>query len=141
MRVFTEAGSERLINASILTLPPAEADGGPRVLHLFRDISHKEKERETIGRILDIVEKLHESRPIQSRAWATSGEEAASLTQRERQVLVQLAHGHSTAEIASALVISESTVRNYIQRILNKLQVHSRLEAVVYAYRNGIVDE
>lgn len=141
MRVFTQGRSERLINVSILTLPPTESDEGPRVLHLFRDISHREKDREKIGRILDIVEKLHERRPIHSRAWTAAGDEGASLTQRERQVLDHLARGLGTAEIANELILSESTVRNYIQRILNKLQVHSRLEAVVYAYRNGIVDD
>jgi two-component system nitrate/nitrite response regulator NarL len=64
---------------------------------------------------------------------------AQDLTDREREVLSLLAQGHSTREIAQALSISYSTARNHIQNILHKLNVHSRLEAVAYAYEHGLV--
>ena len=57
------------------------------------------------------------------------------LTKREVQVLWQMAQGKSSKEISNALYISNATVRTHIQRILNKLEVHSRLEAVLKALR------
>ena len=51
-----------------------------------------------------------------------------------------LSHGADTDNIASQLVIDRSTVRNHIQRILHKLDVHSRLEAVAYAREHGLLD-
>ena len=59
------------------------------------------------------------------------------LTPRQHQVLELLAHGRSTREIAQALQISEDTVRNHIRHLLSELDVRTRLEAVVVAFRNG----
>jgi DNA-binding NarL/FixJ family response regulator len=64
---------------------------------------------------------------------------APDLTDREREVLSLLAQGHNTRGIATALPISPSTARNHIQNILHKLHVHSRLEAVAYAFEHGLV--
>ena len=61
------------------------------------------------------------------------------LSAREREVLVELAAGRSTEEIASLLAISTVTVRNHIQRILPKLGAHSRLEAVALAIEAGVI--
>jgi DNA-binding NarL/FixJ family response regulator len=63
---------------------------------------------------------------------------ASHLTQRELEVLTLLVEGLSGGEIARELSISKNTVRTHIQSILTKLQVHSRLEAVAFATRNGI---
>lgn len=63
----------------------------------------------------------------------------ALLTAREHQILVLLAHGRSTTETAAALHISPLTVRSHVKGILTKLGVHSKLEAVSYALRNGLV--
>lgn len=63
----------------------------------------------------------------------------ASLTQRELQVLALLAAGLGSKEIAARLVISPKTVSSHIQRILAKLGVHTRVEAVAVAYREGFV--
>lgn len=62
------------------------------------------------------------------------------LTQREREVLEQLAEGNSKEAIARHLVLSPNTVRNHIQNILTKLGAHSRLEAVVTAAREGLIN-
>lgn len=62
-----------------------------------------------------------------------------SLTRRELQVLRHLAIGNNTDEIGRQLLISRATVRNHISRCLQKLEVHSRLEAVGVARRLGLV--
>ncbi len=65
----------------------------------------------------------------------------ALLTRREREVLALLAHGATKEVIAEALVISPQTARTHIQNILDKLGVHSQLEAVAFVRRDGILEE
>lgn len=62
------------------------------------------------------------------------------LTPRERDILAHLARGKSVSAIAEELSISTLTVRTHIRNLLSKLGVHSRLEAVTYAIRNGLID-
>jgi DNA-binding NarL/FixJ family response regulator len=63
------------------------------------------------------------------------------LTTRENEVLRLLAHGLDQGTIATQLAISPATVGTHIQRILNKLDVHSRTQAVALAYREKLVDQ
>jgi DNA-binding NarL/FixJ family response regulator len=65
--------------------------------------------------------------------------ESAQLTPRQLDVLRHLAAGHSTGVIASRLGISIDTVRNHIRAILERLGVHTRLEAVIRAHELGLV--
>jgi two-component system nitrate/nitrite response regulator NarL len=61
------------------------------------------------------------------------------LTPREREVLARLVHGESTVAMARSMGVRLSTIRTHIDSVLIKLGVHSRLEAVAYAVREGIV--
>ncbi|HXF57756.1 MAG TPA: response regulator transcription factor [Actinomycetota bacterium] len=65
---------------------------------------------------------------------------AEQLTPREREVLALLAQGATGQAIARRLSITHNTVRSHVQSILNKLQVGSRLEAVAFAIRNGLLE-
>jgi PAS domain S-box-containing protein len=71
----------------------------------------------------------------------TSSEEQAAveLTAREREILRCLAEGLSTPAISERLFIAPVTVRNHVQNILQKLDVHTKLAAVVFAYRNQLI--
>ena len=65
---------------------------------------------------------------------------APRLTDRELEVLKLVAQGMSNREIADDLYISENTVKNHVRNILEKLHLHSRMEAVVYAVREKLLD-
>ncbi len=63
------------------------------------------------------------------------------LTSREHEVLRLLTQGLSNAEIGAVLYISETTVKTHVTRILQKLDLRDRAQAIVFAYRTGLVDE
>jgi DNA-binding NarL/FixJ family response regulator len=63
----------------------------------------------------------------------------AALTARELEVLMQLCRGRTSSEICAELGIARNTLRTHVQKIINKLNVNSRLEAVALAQREGIV--
>jgi two-component system NarL family response regulator len=77
---------------------------------------------------------------LSKKAEARQAVPAPVLTVRELEVLKLVAQGMSNKEIAAELYISENTVKNHVRNILEKLHLHSRMEAVMYAVREKILD-
>ncbi|EFQ83453.1 response regulator receiver domain protein [Aeromicrobium marinum DSM 15272] len=75
-----------------------------------------------------------------SRAAPEADGRLDELTERERDVLVLLARGHSNAEIAGELYVSAATVKSHVSHILAKLEVRDRVQAVILAFENGLMD-
>ena len=82
-----------------------------------------------------LVERFAPANPVNLPLHA----DLAVLTPRELEVLRLLAHGLSNAELAGQLTLSEATVKTHIGRILTKLQLRDRVQAVVLAYQTGLV--
>jgi PAS domain S-box-containing protein len=125
----TAGGQSRWLSVSIVVL----RGRGPKstlTVHLIRDVTEKRRVEVRAERILAAVASASPE--------PDSGVEAAPLTRRETEVLQLLACGLPNRDIASALGVSQTTVRNHIEHLLGKLGVHSKLEAVVYAARHAM---
>lgn len=133
-----KSGEMRWINVSILTFPNSD-NVAPLVVHLFRDATQQRQNEQFARQVLGAAERLRESSLSQTISSTLGKSRAKDLTDREREVLSLLAQGLSTRKIAQSLSISPATARNHVQNILHKLHVHSRLEAVAYAFEHGLV--
>ncbi|WP_198043134.1 MULTISPECIES: response regulator [Actinoalloteichus] len=91
----------------------------------------------TTRRLLDHFAAGRPPRRDDGEPW--TGSRLSGLTAREREVLARMAEGLSNAEIADALVIAENTVRVHVGRIVTKLGLRDRVQAVVLAYKIGLV--
>ena len=104
----------------------------------------------------DLIEAIHTvasgdallspsiTRKVIDRATSSPQVDAANesalerLTPREREVLDLIARGMSNAEIAEALVVEETTVKTHVKRVLQKLGLRDRVQAVIFAYESGV---
>lgn len=86
-----------------------------------------------LGQLLDVFTTMP--------AAAADGQrlDLSALTDREREVLIQVAQGLSNAEIAQALTVSETTVKTHVGHVLTKLRLRDRVQAVVLAYESGLI--
>ncbi len=141
----TKSGKMCWINISILTPSPSTDDDSlPVIIHLFRDATQAKQNEQFIHQMFDTFSETSAQRQNTNKPTTSSGSTdfyIEALTNREYEVLSLLVHGSGTANIAQNLSISITTVRNHIQKILHKFQVHSRLEAVAYALEHGLVPE
>jgi PAS domain S-box-containing protein len=128
VRTRTKAGLIVWINVTVLLLRD-NRDGAPFILHLFRDVTFT-KERHALG---------HEGLVAGSRDGAAPARAEGRLTRREREVLGLMGAGLNTSAMAGRLHLSRATVRNHVQNILLKLDVHSRLEAVAHGLRHRLL--
>jgi RNA polymerase sigma factor (sigma-70 family) len=85
-----------------------------------------------------VTRRVIDRMAAQPAAGARFDRRLGELTPREREVLGLIARGLSNIEIAEALVIEESTVKTHVKRILGKLQLRDRVQAVIFAYENGL---
>ena len=111
--------------------PPPELIAAVRTVAAGNALLDPEVTRRLIGRFGD---RIRENDTRQKRREET----LAALTDREREVLRLIAAGMSNAEIAGTLFIGGETVKTYVSRILAKLHLRDRVQAVVLAYRIGL---
>lgn len=141
VQVRTAHGRPRWVNAGVIAMTVADDQGTPApvFIHLLRDVEAK-KQAESFATEVAILARHISLKPPVPAVQQEHDLPIPALTGRERDVLVLLAEGADTATIATQLLIGSSTVRNHVQRILHKLGVHSRLEAVACAREHGILD-
>ncbi|WP_433286879.1 response regulator [Pseudonocardia sp. CA-142604] len=108
--------------------PPAQLLHGIRTAATGAALLDPEVTRQLVGRFAARI------RPAEG-----DGPRDTPLTPRELEVLRLIADGLSNSEVAAVLVISQETVKTFVSRILTKLGLRDRVQAVVYAYRHGLV--
>ncbi len=116
--------------ASGFLLKDAEPDAifaAIRTVHRGHGLIAPEVTRRLIARFAAISPTAERSRLLKT------------LSAREREVLVLMASGMSNAEIAGALWLEEATIKSHVSRLLTKLDLRSRVQAVIFAYETGMV--
>ena len=127
-------GGQRLwLNVTVIGFP--SGNDGAQAVHLFRNVTRQRRAQALAERVVETVAQLG---PATEETLPTSTEAPPTLTRRELEVLQLLSAGLKTEHIAERLRISRLTARNHIQRILGKLGVQRRSEAVSYAFRHGL---
>ncbi len=133
----TKSGAGIWVSMSIV---PGGAGTSATAIHLFRDVTERRRSeslaRETLAAVRGFLENSPDAGDTVTKPFPAP---APTLSPREVEVLRRLAQGDSTAELAANLGICMATARNHLDRVMRKLGVHSRLQAVVRATKLGIV--
>lgn len=108
--------------------PPADLLAAIRTVHTGDAVVAPSATRRLLGHVASTAVTPAEPDP-----------RLAALTDREREILVLIAQGLSNTELASALFLSETTIKTHVRHILAKLGVRDRVQAVVAAYETGLV--
>jgi PAS domain S-box-containing protein len=137
LHVATRHGETCWLNMSVFTYRMSDANGKKAIVHLFHDLDRKEVDDKVLGQLVKVINRYHDIRHKNGDNKLEHHQNR--LTSREREILALLADGHGTRDIAQLLTISIITVRNHIQHILQKLQVHTRLEAVAIATKYNLI--
>jgi DNA-binding CsgD family transcriptional regulator len=132
MNVRKASGQIVRVAVSIVVVPGARPSQYT-ILHLLQPLATSDERQvpPTPGRIATVLPVVDDD--------AVAGAHHQPLTAREVEVLRLLADAAGTEEIADALFISATTVRNHVQNILRKLDAHSKLEAVSFALRQRLI--
>jgi len=137
IHVTTKQGDNRWLNMSVFTYRMVDTNGKKMIVHLFHDLDQKKVDEKLMTHLVEVINRYQDL----SHNGETEIESfPEALTPREREILTLLTSGHSTRDIANLLSISLNTVRNHIQHILQKLQVHTRLEAVAIAIKHDLIN-
>jgi PAS domain S-box-containing protein len=134
----TASGDRKWVSVSILKLKIRQRQS-LLVLHLLRDVHRQKKIQSATKKILVQIAELSGKDIEELLATPDCHPAAVELTGRETEILRLLARGRGTADIAGQLYISPTTVRNHIQHILEKLNCHTRLEAILCASRQHLI--
>lgn len=130
----TRDGKMLWVSISIVVMP-LSPNGGGEMVHIFRPI---ERQKQLEAFVRQTISNAEEHLPVKPPSSGSPSPAVRSLSGRERDVLRLLRNGRTTHEVASALGICATTVRTHMQHILEKLDLHSKTAAVLYAERHGI---
>ncbi len=142
----TSEGEPIWLNISIISPPDAST---PFLAHIVRDITKEKRTGMALDRFMadlgshslspSISAESIAGRGMGDNGYTASNRPSVTLSSREIEVLTLLAEGLSTKGLAEKLEISHFTARNHIQNILVKLNLHSKAQAVSYAFKKGIL--
>jgi PAS domain S-box-containing protein len=135
MVIRDRIGGQKSVSVTILRIPGSRRDLYT-VVHLLQPIDEKSRLSRVLESLANSSKPLDPTAPVPIQP---PPRPTPPLTLREKEILRWIAAGLQNKEIAQKLEISLATVRNHIRNILEKLEVHSKLEAVSLAFRNGWV--
>jgi PAS domain S-box-containing protein len=136
IQIKTNYGVRCWVNMSVFAYRMGDKKGEKGVVHLFHDLKQKNMNEKLLTDLVGMLDRIQDILPKNGNGAEPLPE---ALTPRENEVLMLLVEGHGTRDIANHLSISLNTVRNHIQNILQKFQVHSRLEAVALALKHDLI--
>jgi PAS domain S-box-containing protein len=147
MQVRTNTGSAIWLNITVLANKDNET---PFITHILRDVTQEKRKMLALEKFLNEINPFgHESTELFNKThWnnlsasieiPAANPSSMLLSHREIEVLTLMAEGLNTQALAHKLNISPFTARNHIQNILVKLNLHSKAQAVSYAFKKGIL--